>query len=411
MSIAALHLLNGCVQLASLTLPSDQTTKCLVSRQASPKFGIFFCLACSGIHRSLGVHISFVRSVTMDAFKTAEVKRMELGGNKPWKTFFDEHSSNKLAGREFETCTIAERYDSEAGEEWKERLTSKVEGTEYVPGSSRKRETSASAPKKATVESAEPTPAGSGRNTPLSSSNMRSNTASPAAAGGPTSQKARNEAYFANLGSQNASRPDNLPPSQGGKFAGFGSEPPPTASSNARAPSGADFEADPIAALSKGFGWLSSTVTKQASTFNTSYLQPGMKSFAEGDFAAQARATAMQAGTFVQQGAKNAGEQFNRFVDPEANPGQGGVSSGGGGATRNTREPEQKDFWDSFGQAPAGPPKEKKSFWDDFAAAGESRQQQTNVKSSAIGTSAMKTSNSSGAGGATKKDDDEWGAW
>ena len=74
----------------------------------------------------------------MDAFKTAEVKRMEYGGNKPWKDFFNNHSSNKTIGRDFESCTIAERYDSEAGEEWKDRLTAKVDGTEYVPGSSRK---------------------------------------------------------------------------------------------------------------------------------------------------------------------------------------------------------------------------------------------------------------------------------
>ncbi len=354
---------------------------------ASPKFGIFFCLACSGIHRSLGVHISFVRSVTMDAFKTAEVKRMEYGGNKPWKDFFDSHSSNKLLGRDFDSCTIGERYDSEAGEEWKDRLTAKVDGTDYVPGSSRV----VSPPKRATVESAEPTPVGSGRNTPLG--NVRSapqRNASP-------SQKSRNEAYFASKGSENASRPDDLPPNQGGKFSGFGSGPPPSATSN----SGGGLQDDPIAALTKGFGWLSSTVTKQAATLNSTYLQPGIQSLAERDIAAQARQAALQAGTFVQQGAKGVGDSFNKFVDPEQT--QDGQSRAPGG-----KEPAQKDFWDAFGQAPAGPPKEKKSFWDDFAAAGEERQAQVQPKPSSIGTSAMKTG---GAGSAGKKDDDGWGGW
>ena len=76
------------------SLHSDPTSRDLPTHtlQASPKFGIFICLNCAGTHRGLGVHISFVRSITMDAFKAGEIHRMEQGGNDPWKKFFDDHA-------------------------------------------------------------------------------------------------------------------------------------------------------------------------------------------------------------------------------------------------------------------------------------------------------------------------------
>ncbi|CZT14703.1 related to ADP-ribosylation factor GTPase-activating protein [Ramularia collo-cygni] len=355
---------------------------------ASPKLGIFFCLACSGTHRSLGVHISFVRSVTMDAFKQGEVARMAAGGNAPWRDFFNQHPSNTLLGRDFDACTIAERYDSEAGEEWKERLTAKVEEREYVPG-----EKKAVPVKKAATPAM--SAAGSGRSTPMGSAPPQ-RVASP-------SQKARNEAYFASKGQENEHRPEGVAPSQGGKYAGFGSSPMPTSSntSSGGVPTANDFQNDPVAALTKGFGWLSSTVTKQAATVNKTYIQPGLSNLAQADLAAQARATAAQLGSTVQQGTKGLGDQFQRFVDPDA------ASSGSGGIARGGQGPAKKDFWDSFGEAPAGPAREKKDFWDEFAAVGEQVQSKKSAGSSSIGTSAMKPGGASGK----KDEEDGWGGW
>ena len=37
----------------------------------SMNHGTVLCLTCAGVHRSLGVHISFVRSVNLDSLKQA----------------------------------------------------------------------------------------------------------------------------------------------------------------------------------------------------------------------------------------------------------------------------------------------------------------------------------------------------
>ena len=61
---------------------------------ASVNNGIFICLNCSGIHRSYGVHISFVRSISMDSWSDKQLKCMSLGGNKALHDFFQEYDLN-----------------------------------------------------------------------------------------------------------------------------------------------------------------------------------------------------------------------------------------------------------------------------------------------------------------------------
>jgi len=160
----------------------------------------------------------------------------------------------------WDDATIAERYSGEVGDEWKERLSAKVEGREYVPGT----KSSSSL----NFGNSTPTSAISRSHTPIggrAESPMR----------GPGSKAKVDDKYFAGLGAANAGRPADLPPSQGGKYAGFGSAPfEPESSNNNKLPGFDDLQKDPVAALTKGFGWFASTVGKTAKTVNDGYIQP-----------------------------------------------------------------------------------------------------------------------------------------
>ncbi len=58
-------------------------------RWGSTNLGIFFCLRCAGVHRSLGVHITKVKSSTMDTWDEEMIQRMEKIGNGNGKLLYE----------------------------------------------------------------------------------------------------------------------------------------------------------------------------------------------------------------------------------------------------------------------------------------------------------------------------------
>merc|ERR1711966_264232 len=70
--------LNACLKKPENIVCAECPSR--LPRWASMNLGIFICTNCSGIHRSLGVHISFVRSTTLDTWKEKQVVDMETMG-------------------------------------------------------------------------------------------------------------------------------------------------------------------------------------------------------------------------------------------------------------------------------------------------------------------------------------------
>jgi stromal membrane-associated protein len=55
----------------------------------SVNLGIFICMRCAGIHRSLGTHISFVRSLTLDNLTEKEYQKLKEIGNEKAKKIYE----------------------------------------------------------------------------------------------------------------------------------------------------------------------------------------------------------------------------------------------------------------------------------------------------------------------------------
>ncbi|KAI1295212.1 Zn finger-containing GTPase- Activating Protein for ARF [Mortierella claussenii] len=272
----------------------------------------------------------------MDKWSDDQLKKMELGGNIKAKDFFEASPDY------FQGMSIKEKYSSVFATQYKEKLAALCEGRPWTPSASSARTpirpNSATSNRSGSPASGQyqqqqqqQQPFGSrsnnnngsaysssGYNSPSPGGSLGGNSTFNGNGGGnaPLSDKARNEQYFNRLGNENANRSEHLPPSQGGKYAGFGntpSGPPQNDSLDVN-----DILNDPAAALSKGWSLLSTTLVAGASMINENVIKPTAATVTDPEFQNKVGGYVSSIGQKVQEGGRTLGTMVNSQLNPQA---------------------------------------------------------------------------------------------
>ncbi|XP_014099531.2 ADP-ribosylation factor GTPase-activating protein 1 isoform X1 [Bactrocera oleae] len=242
--------------------PKDENSKCFECGTHNPQwvsvtYGIWICLECSGKHRGLGVHISFVRSVTMDKWKDIELEKMKVGGNNKAREFFEEHPGWD------DRSPITQRYNSKVAALYRDKISTLAQGKSWDLQEAKDRISATTiyfGDKNINYTS----------HSKISGSEGGYQTESNIGCGNNTNNyqqfntpefKEQKEEFFERRKMENASRPDNLPPSQGGKYSGFGYSRDPPSKTQSQ-----EIIDSTLSSLASGWSLLSAGASKIAST-------------------------------------------------------------------------------------------------------------------------------------------------
>ncbi|KNC53107.1 uncharacterized protein AMSG_09411 [Thecamonas trahens ATCC 50062] len=93
-------------------------------RWASLSYGTFLCVECSGLHRSLGVQLSFVRSLDLDTWHPSQLLLMHLGGNAAAYAAFAAAGWDTVSSA---SDVLRAKYESDAAAKYREQLLARVQ--------------------------------------------------------------------------------------------------------------------------------------------------------------------------------------------------------------------------------------------------------------------------------------------
>lgn len=155
----------------------------------------------------------------MDRWSPEQIKKMEVAGNKKALEFFQSQPGY------YPGSSIKEKYSGQPAELWRQKVSAEAEGREWTPSSCPAKQPSGLGSRS---HSNSPVPdsrsfsANLGGPDTFASKTYSMGSSNNGSIDSFNGSKTRNEEYFASKGNENFQRPENVPPSQGGRYSGFG---------------------------------------------------------------------------------------------------------------------------------------------------------------------------------------------